>query len=387
MKFKNKMEIIRNMRGLFNSKFLKGDEEVKFAFVKKYLRILEEFSESLNNVFYDTDPTTQEERKNESADMDKECLDFLVGQTKATKIMLFNDNLSAMAHCFMGIVYEIGAFGLRQDLQKAIAFYRAAARQNNSLGTFRLAQCFERGNGLQKNHKKAITFYRCAAKLGGVEALHTYGIILLQGELGLVNDTSSGLFYLKLAVKGAGVNYPYPYYDLGKFYEIRQEYRGSSHDVKYAFSLYEKGALFGDPNCMFRVAKAYENGELHISKNMQHSIRWYTLASELEQIDAMYHLAQFRYMGVENVLERNEKEAYDLALRSASKGHCDAAFLVGEYIENGIGIKKSPLHALWWYNIAKFLGHERAYLKVDELRKVVNINSKTGLSPSGCRMF
>ncbi|KAM0677074.1 hypothetical protein BDAP_002365 [Binucleata daphniae] len=385
-KYCGRYKMLGELKSMYNSVFT-ADYETKFLLVQKYLRYVESNSESISNVFYGKDPLTiLKEDKMFFKELENWCLQTLGAANGPNNMTLFKDAPQVQARAYLGLVYEIGACGLKKSIERAISLYASAAKQNNAFATFRLAQCFESGKGKQLNIEKSITFYRCAAKLGGIEAMHIYGSILIHGELGLRKDISQGLFYLKLAAQAASKHYPFPFYDLARCYENEEDAPEITVDHEYAFQLFEKGAKLGDPNCQYKLAKAYEVGDLSCEINLNMAIQWYTQAAEYEQIDALFELAHFKLIGLEGIIEKNYDDAYYLALRAAAKGHVDAAFLVGECIENGLGIRQDPLHAMWWYTIAKALGNDKATTKINELRKIVG-GSHNNLSPQGCRMF
>ncbi|KAM0687173.1 hypothetical protein COBT_001588 [Conglomerata obtusa] len=379
--------MLSELKSLYSTIY-SASNELKFLLVQKYLRFIESDDENISNVFYGKDPLTIiKEDKQFFKDLENWCVQTLGAANKSNDMTLFKDAPQVQARAYLGLVYEIGALGMKKSIEKAISLYTSAAKQNNAFATFRLAQCFELGKGKQLNIEKALTFYRCAAKLGGVEAMHIYGSLLIHGELGVKKEIGQGLFYLKLAAQAANKHYPYPFYDLARCYDNENEIPEIAVDIDYAFELYERGAKLGDPNCQYKVAKAFEIGDLGRERDLILAVQWYNNAAEYEQIDAMYELAQFKLLGLDDIIEKNYDEAYYLALRAASKGHIEAAYVVGECIENGLGIRQDPLHAMWWYTIAKSLGNDRANRKINELRAIVGGSQNNELSPTGCRMF
>ncbi|KAM0676361.1 hypothetical protein GVAV_000326 [Gurleya vavrai] len=389
MKYCGRTKMLSELKTLYSTIY-SASIETKFLLVQKYLRFIESNDESISNVFYGKNPLVMiKEDKQFFRELDNWCVQILGAANKSKDMTLFKDAPQVQARAYLGTVYELGALGMTKNINKAIKLYESAAKQNNAYATFRLAQCFELGKGKHRSIEKALTFYRCAAKLGGVEAMHIYGSILLHGELGLKKDVCQGLYYLKLAVQAANKHYPFPFFDLAKCYDFDddEEIPEIPKEMEYAFELYEKGARIGDPNCQFKVAKAFETGEYGVNKDLILAIEWYNTAAEFEQIDAMFELARYKLTGIENVLETNYEEAYFLVLKAASKGHTEAAFLVGECVENGLGVRQDPLHAMWWYTIAKTMGNEKANRKITELRKIVGDSTNSNLSPPGCRLF
>ncbi|KAG0439288.1 Chitin synthase regulatory factor 3 [Dictyocoela muelleri] len=310
---------------------------------------------------------------------------FLIECTGGEK-KLFKNAPCALAHTYLGIVYELGAFGAQKNEKMAFEHYLIATKQSNALGTYRLAQCYEKGIYKPKNFRKALAFYRCAAKLGLVEAQHTFGSILIYGDLNSERDVASGIFYLKLAVKKSSSEYPYPYFDLARAYESNNNIHDIVADDIYSFYLYQRGAELGCPNCQYRIARIYEFGELGRDKNITDAVFWYKKSADNGQIDAQLALSTLYFTGVQNVLESNYLTAYKWALKSAVKGHLGAAYCVGEFIENGIGVKRDLVHALWWYTIAGVMGNEKAKIKANQLKKIV-VFSSDSTKKKKCLLF
>ncbi|EPR79891.1 Protein with TPR repeat, SEL1 subfamily [Spraguea lophii 42_110] len=360
---------------LYDSAFIKckpeENVEMKFKCITKVLRILEYKREELNYKFMMNNPMVRGDFvKDKNMKMIEDgCLNFLTFVTEGSQKRLFKDSAVALAGALMGIAQEIGVFGLNKDIDKAFKYYSAASRQNNALGAFRLGLFYEKGTVKAKSYKKAIAYYKHAAKLGLIEAMHTFGTILIYGDLNSHKDTSTGLFYLKMAVKKSNEDYAYPYYDLARIFEADNNVTDIVPDNKYAFLLYEKGAYMGCPNCQYRIGRAYEFGELYQEKSLKDAVKWYLSSAELGQTDAQLGISTFYFTGLRDVIDRDYNKAYTWALKAAVKGHHMASFCVADYIENGIGIKRDITHAMWWYTISSALGNKKAKEKVQELKK------------------
>lgn len=334
----------------FNS-FQHASIENKFNYISLYLTYFE--SKSTYTDPFLTNPT-----------IDSTCLDFLLSKARDA-YQIYTDTPSSLAHAYLGIVYETGCFNITKDINRALTFYLAASKQNNALGAFRLAQIFEK----HQNVEKALVYYRLASKLGSIEASHTYGIILMNGY-GVEKNRPTGLIYLKRAVSGATMKYPYALYDLAKTYE--------ESDPDYAFELYNRGAELEDPNCQYMVAKIYENGDFNQEKNLDRSIVYYEVAAKQGQIDAMFALA----------LKTNDMNlAYEMALGAASRGHSGAAEMTGDLIERGMGVTKDSVYALWWYLIARELGNRNCEEKILNLKTYACGNKNVKFEKSGCRII
>ncbi|KAG0417745.1 Chitin synthase regulatory factor 3, partial [Dictyocoela roeselum] len=197
-------------------------DERTFIEIKSKLKSLED--EKIAKYVFIMDNPLDKKQLSRSAEEQK-YVEFLMSYTSGRK-MLFKNPPCALAHAYLGLAYELGALGVTKDEKRAFGYYKIAMKMNNALGTYRLAQCYEKGIYKRKNLVKALTFYRLAAKLGLVEAQHTFGSILIYGDLNAQRDISCGIFYLKLAIKNSNSEYPYPYFDLARVYESNNNIQG-----------------------------------------------------------------------------------------------------------------------------------------------------------------
>ncbi|ADM11809.2 uncharacterized protein Eint_070450 [Encephalitozoon intestinalis ATCC 50506] len=286
-------------------------------------------------------------------------------------IQALNPMSRAEVYYYLGLSYEKGLFGIKRDDRKAFENYIVAAQLGSAVGTFRVAQCYEKGIGKARNIEKAVYFYRCAAKLGLIDAMHTYGVIVLFERMERDCDLKIGYFYLRLAAKKATYTYPYALYDLGRCHEKGKGPDIISPDDLYAFKLYLKGASLDCPNCQFRVGKCFENGEMGHEKDMRRSIEWYIKAADLGQSDAQTRLSALFLNGLDGVVEKNIKLGFRLGLKAATRENVFAAYLVSECYKQGIGVKKNALLALWWSRIAEEFGVNQGNPLVERIKIVI----------------
>lgn len=359
---------------IFNDSFQKQFQRVKqseytstfLKFIKEYIFKVE--SNMLSNFhgtfieFYRNDLKKQMIRE-----FNRYCLDFLIKTAGISR----EKKYSKEAQALIGIAYEKGIFGLKVNIRIATSYYIVSAKQNSKLGTYRLAQIYEKKMGGEDGYSRALYFYRCSAKLGCVYGMHTYGSILLRGELNTEKEFNVGLFYLKLATKKANQKYPYPFYDLAQIYESFNTCNDIEPDDDYAFRLYEKGASLGCPNSQFKVGKCYETGDLFRKKDIRLAVEYFTKASENGHVDAQFIMYKYNITSLYNGSDPDYVSAYNFALKAASRAHPDAAFGLGELIEKGLGVKKNQLRSLWWYDIANVLGCKKASKRLKILRDEV----------------
>lgn len=371
----------------FHKAFTQDDDEKIFLFFRKLLQYIENDDSPYSVLLCFENPLKDEENAAFMKDFGRICSNFLEERVK-NRSDQSKRHTTGTAMCYLGVAYEYALFGYPLDYESAYEHYLIASQLNNQLGTYKLAQCYEMGKGTDRDTDQALYFYRCAAKLGLTDALHTYGSILSNGYLGAEVDEKTGLHYLSLAAIKADKIYPYPLFDIGKWYETKNGALDVPVDEKYSFGVYLKGANLNDPNCQYRVAKCLENGELKKRKNLSKAIGWYKRAAESGQIDAQLKLFGYYSSGIGKCLKRDLGLSYFWALRAGTKGCARAMFYLGEFSMSGSGIRKDILLALWWYTISSSMGSREGAIKMKQTRdEVRKRDAGPQISPKCCGIF
>lgn len=303
-------------------------------------------------------------------EFNEKCKEFLEEKTKEQSGPE-NRKIIGAASCYKGAAYEYGLFGFKRDFYKGFQSYLLSSQLNNAFGTYKLAQCFEKGKGAERDPSKALYFYRCAAKLGLTDALHTYGMLLAKGGLGSDIDEKTGLHFLSLASIQSDKIYPYAQFDIGKWYETIQETLDVSVDENYAFNIYMKGAQLNDPNCQYRIATCYENGALKTAVDSEKASFWYHRSAEGGHLDAQMILAAYYTTGMVGGIQRDLKKAYFWTLEAGTRGYPRALLHLGEYSRVGAGTQPDILLSMWWFLISASMGSPEAKVKYEETKAEV----------------
>jgi tetratricopeptide (TPR) repeat protein len=87
----------------------------------------------------------------------------------------------------------------RYDPTKAAEFLTDAASAGSPEAQFELAQLYEVGLGVEQDVEKALALYRAAADQDYADALNDLGFLYFQGGLGIVRDPDTALDYFKRA--------------------------------------------------------------------------------------------------------------------------------------------------------------------------------------------
>ncbi|KAI4292514.1 uncharacterized protein PAPHI01_1788 [Pancytospora philotis] len=388
---------------MINSKFLTLPEELiedyhgaiqnddnhrLMAFLRKYLKYIECDDGAYNRYFSLKDPLASLETTKSFMD------DFNSTMKSSLNFMLKHSSQHGNkgikegdVTCYLGVGNEFGLFGMPLNNSNAFFYYTVSAQLGSALGTFRLAQCYEKGIGTSVNLAKAADFFRCSAKLGLCEGMHVYGTVLAYGLLGCNADMELGKHFLSAASINATKTYPYAMYDMGKWYENSRNIAEIAVDEGFAFDLYSKGAQLKEPNCMHRIAQAYEKGDLGRKPNANKALELYKLAAQHGQVDAQLALCELYFNGVGRKRKRSPEQSYYWALQAASKGSGRGGYILGEYAMRGFGVRCDMLLALWWFTIAVNLGYEEAVDKLIELKQEINKKDVGLYVQNGCCNF
>ncbi|KAJ5622509.1 hypothetical protein N7528_005741 [Penicillium herquei] len=265
------------------------------------------------------------------------------------------------AQYYLGDGFASGLFNKgKVDYDRAFPLFKASGRHGHVEACYRAALCLEFGWGTTPNAQQAIMYFRQAASKNHPGAMMRMAEVCLAGDLGQPKKYREGLKWMKLATDSADAQYNSAPYELGLLHV-----KGYGDDVfadeSYAAQLFTKSAELGHAEAAYRLGDAYEHGgKLNCPKDPALSIHFYTAAAQKQHPLAMMALCAWYLVGAEPVLERDEDEAYEWAVRAAHLGLPKAQFAVGYFTEVGMGCRRDPLEANVWYVKAADQGEQRA---------------------------
>lgn len=134
------------------------------------------------------------------------------------------------AQFLLGMAFDTGTNGMRQDYVEAAKWYKKSAEQNNAKAQNSLGSLYQFGLGVKLDYTEAARWYQKAMNQGDVSAITNLGYL----------------------------------YDMGL---------GVPKDKFTATSLYKKAAEFGDPSAMLNLGISYSNGG-GIEKNSVQAFKW-----------------------------------------------------------------------------------------------------------------
>ncbi|KAL6250374.1 Chitin synthase 4 [Rhinocladiella similis] len=279
-----------------------------------------------------------------------------------------SDRSYPFAQYYLADGYASGLFNKgREDWDRAFPLFLAASKHGHAEAGYRTALCYEFGWGCRVDAAKAVQFYQHAASKNHPGAMLRLGRACLTGDMGLTKRYREGVRWLKRGAESADFQYNQAPYDLGCLHET-----GYGPDVfkdeSYAAQLYTKAADLGHVEANYRLGQAYELGQLNCPQDPALSIHFYTGAAERGHAESQMALCAWYMVGVPNVLEKDEAEAYEWAKKAADQGLPKAEYTVGYFTETGIGCRRDPLEANVWYVRAAEHGEERAKHRIAAIK-------------------
>jgi TPR repeat protein len=266
---------------------------------------------------------------------------------------------------------------------------------------FWLARCYYRSEGVSNDLSAAVYYYEASVNRGSADAMNNLGCCYHCGE-GVDKSLVKAFQLYYLGYKNA-IPSDYAAYNIAACYE-----NGTyvAKDILKAAFYYRKSADLGHSGGFYKVGSYYMKGLGGIEKNFQEGVRYYHLAVEKDNSDAMNSLgiAYLDGLGVDKDPQKaityykmgtekgngyaafnlatcyrygkgvpvDMKEAVRFYRISAEKGNVDAMNSIGICYANGLGmnIRKNIEEAIVWYDKAIEKGSgDAAFNRAEVYRK------------------
>ncbi|EMR11441.1 hypothetical protein PNEG_00460 [Pneumocystis murina B123] len=343
-----------HLKHLKNNVYSADDPQTRLKYAKKLIQVASELSND-----------TLKDKKFIKKNREK----YLSDAYSIVRELVNSDPPYPEAMFFLASCYGDGTLGLSVDHKQAYMLYYSASKYKHPQSIYRTAVCLEIGMGVKKNQERAVQYYQRAASLGNVTAMYKIGIILLNGLLKQVKNPRKAIFWLKKASELADEENPHALHELAILYEKEDNGGVVMRNEEYSFELYMRAAQLMYPPSQVRLGYAYEHGILGCEIDPKKSITYYLSAAEKGNPDAELGLSGWYLTGAPGILEQSDKEAYLWARKAAEKGLTKAEYVIGYYLEIGIGVKSNRAEAKIWYKRASRKGFIRAIDRLYELKK------------------
>ncbi|AGO11469.1 AaceriACR227Wp [[Ashbya] aceris (nom. inval.)] len=269
------------------------------------------------------------------------------------------------AQYLLADAYSSGAFG-KVNHKDAFILFQSSAKHGHVEAAYRTAVCFEKGLGTTRDSRKCIEFLKFAASKNHPAAMFKLGLYSFHGRMGLPNDVNTkqnGIKWLsRAAARATELTCAAPY-------ELAQIYENGFLDIiipdeSYATELYLQAAALGHVPSTTKLGKLYEQGNEIVPQDTSLSVHYYTDAAMKGDPEAMLGLCAWYLIGAQPAFDRDDREAFQWALKAAKKGYGKAQYTVGYFHENGKGCKKDIDMAYKWYECAADNDDPRALRKL-----------------------
>ncbi|GAB5354687.1 hypothetical protein AAMO2058_000140400 [Amorphochlora amoebiformis] len=217
-----------------------------------------------------------------------------------------------------------GAKGVDPDPMTAISWLkRAAEGREGGLGAvpaaaYRLAKCYEDGDGVEKDQLRARHWYTASAEMGDVTAQ----VDMAKYYEETIGDSKRSRFWWKRA---ADQGHTEALFMMGLHYDAGQ---GGERDAKKAAESYIKAAGKGHIESQRRAGMCYENG-LGVEKSVKKSLVWYQRAADQSDPHSQFKVAVALESGEH--LPQDNKRALFLYGAAAEGGIVGACLAVARF--------------------------------------------------------
>jgi TPR repeat protein len=192
------------------------------------------------------------------------------------------DTGNPVAQSDLGYMYEEG-LGVTIDLSEAARWYRMAAEQGDPYSQTRLGYLYEKGLGVPRDDALAAQWYAKSAAAGDEQGQSWLGSMYRDGR-GVVRNYKEAEKWFSLASEQGSA---WARMNIGLLYTHGGD--GLPQDYVKAIDLFRKAADGGDPDALYNLGWAYEQG-LGVPADRQRAIEWYSKAAGKRQTLALKRL-------------------------------------------------------------------------------------------------
>ena len=230
------------------------------------------------------------------------------------------------AHLKVGRYYETGLGGWKNE-GKAFQQYSDAVYHGYAEAEYHLGRCYYDGIGTPKNLNEALKCWRNAESKGYTEAIYRMA-----------------LHYSQEAEKS-------------------DDFRKVSVFLKKAAEYFKKAANEGHVEAMYHLAECYYTGQ-GLPLDYGQADRWYALAAENGNTDAMYKQALLLYN-----ISKDTQKAVIIWKKAADLGHTESMYSLAQHYAGDRTNRNNVQKALEYYSKAEKSGHNGAKRALQQLNQ------------------
>tara|TARA_R110002073_G_scaffold279026_1_gene443135 strand:- start:422914 stop:425649 length:2736 start_codon:yes stop_codon:yes gene_type:complete len=236
----------------------------------------------------------------------------------------------------LGKLYFNGCGDITQNYEKALQYYKIAAKQNNLLSQNSIGYMYHFGKGVPVDLDEALVWYTRAADGDHIAAFNNLGLIYKEKK----NFKKAREWYLKAAKK----NDKYGAYNLGNLFNT-DEYANKNIDSSNYW--YRKAIKFGHiGGAQVQLGYNFFIGR-GLEKNVDSAFYWYDKAALQNYNVGQYYLGTMYQTG--EGCEQDYAKAKELYEKASAQGNISANHAIGGLFYNGDGVEKNYYTARKWY--------------------------------------
>ena len=232
----------------------------------------------------------------------------------------------------LGANYYLGQ-GVLQNHEKAVFWWKKAAKKNLPIAEFSLGKCYAEGDGVQKDETKAVELYQKAAEASVPYAQLELALAYVSGLGGMSKSPEKAFYWM---TRSASQGYVRAELGLGSYYE-----RGYGTPVDYiaAIEWYRKAAKQGNCDAQAIIGWLYMQGN-GVKKDYSVALKCFreVLKKDKNNNFALEYLGLCYYNGFG--VPQDYKRAAEFFQHAAKLGNVEAQFNLGVCYQMGHGVKQ-----------------------------------------------
>ncbi len=263
---------------------------------------------------------------------------------------------AADAQYDLGFLYDNG-YGVVQDYQAALTWYRKAAEQGHAYAQWNLGVMHAHGIGLAKDYTQAAAWYRKAAEQGHTSGQYDLGLMYSSGN-GVPQDYVQALVWVNLAATEAAKNVVYKgnrdAFNAAKATQLKYAGTRATLVARMTPAQLTQAAEQGITLAQLTLGVMYGMGQ-GVAQGDTAAVTWHRKAAKQEHARAQYFLGLHYYKG-QGVVQ-DYTQAVTWTRKAAEQGYVDAQYNLGVMYWQGQGVAQDYTQAADWYRKAAKQGH------------------------------
>jgi uncharacterized protein len=209
-------------------------------------------------------------------------------------------------------LYRTGFGGIAKDPVEARKWYARASRVGHVPAAKTLGDLYYSGVDVPRDVQKAMSYYREAARLDHPAAQFALAEILSAGDDGVAQDRRAALAWYRAAAVN---DHPGALHALARAYDTGD---GVAPDPERAIGLYKAAALAGSPPARVAMGIYFHEGK-QVPRDAAAARRWFEIAAADGDSDGMFNLAAMLANGAGG--DKDLPRAWAWLAQSAALGH------------------------------------------------------------------